>query len=377
MALEKALTFILFLFVGFLIRKKFGSKEQVNGIKNMILTIALPATIFVALMGVEVKASMLIYPLLALVFNFILYGLTPTCLKLFGIARDSAKGRSLALLLPSLAPGLSCFPFILEFLGEEQLANAALADVGNKVFVLIVLYMVAMNMYLRLQSGSSKGRSKQKIKSLLITLVKEPINMVISVAIILLILGIQFDSLPTFLGDTLTRMGAMMTPLVLLFIGLAVKIKKNQLTSIIGILTVRGGISLIISGALIMITGMTETASILLAVVFPLSSCSFWPFAHMAAFVIKESNKPNITRKTFDLDYAVLVLACSLPLSTMLILGIFSSGQLFTKPAPIFLLGGMLLAIGLIPSLVKRARLNLKLKLNNDLHSPVIKPAER
>lgn len=377
MALEKALTFILFLIVGFLIRKKFGSKEQVNGIKNMILTIALPATIFVALMGVEVKASMLIYPALALVFNFILYGLTPLFLKLFGIARDSAKGRSLALLLPSLAPGLSCFPFVLEFLGEEQLANAALADVGNKVFVLIVLYMVAMNMYLRLQAGSSKGQSKQKIKSLLIAVVKEPINMVIGVAITLLIFGIQFESLPTFLGDTLTRMGAMMTPLVLLFIGLAVKLKKDQLTSIIGVLTVRGGVSLLISGVLIMFTGLTETASILLAVVFPLSSCSFWPFAHMAAFDIKESNEPNNARKTFDLDYAVLVLACSLPLSTMLILGIFSSGELFTKPAPIFLLGGVLLAVGLLPSLVKRARLNLKLKFNTDLHSPVIKPAER
>ena len=51
------------------------------------------------------------------------------------------------MLLPSLAPGLSCFPFIIVYLGDEYLALAALADVGNKIFVLILLYMLAMHWY--------------------------------------------------------------------------------------------------------------------------------------------------------------------------------------------------------------------------------------
>ena len=139
-ALQKTLTFLSFILIGFLLKRKFGSQEQVNGIKNLILTIALPSTIFVALMGVEIDANMMVLPVLALGFNFLIYFLTPLLLKLMGVESDSSKGRTLKLLLPSLAPGLSCFPFILEYLGEKSLADAALADVGNKFFVLIFLY---------------------------------------------------------------------------------------------------------------------------------------------------------------------------------------------------------------------------------------------
>ncbi|UII22866.1 AEC family transporter [Fulvivirga ligni] len=353
LALQKTITLVLFIGIGFALKAKFGNKDQVNGIKNIILTIALPATIFVALMGVKIELSLLFLPVLALAFNFIMFLLTPLILKAFQISKDSSFGRTLIMLLPSLAPGLSCFPFILEYLGEESLANAALADVGNKLFVLIVLYIVAMNWYYK-RNTEDHSSSKGKIKSLLLSLLKEPINMVMILAIVLLSFNLHLENLPVFLSDAFIRMGALMTPLVLMFIGLAVKVKKDGVAVVLSVLCCRAGVSLLLSAGLIAALGLGGNAA-LLAIVFPLSSCSFWPFAHMSAFSAREEIKHvSDSEKTFDSELAVLVLACSLPFSTILILTVLSSGVVFTHMHFLIISAVGLLALGIIPQLIKK-----------------------
>lgn len=359
-ALAKTLTLLLLIAIGFLLKKKFKGNEQVNGIKNIILNVALPATIFVALMGVKINASLLFMPLIALVFNFLLYFLTPSILKLFSIERQSPKGRTLMMLLPSLAPGLSSFPFILEYLGEEQLANAALADVGNKFFVLIFLYVMAMNWHFA-NHANDKSNAQSKLKSLLISLIKEPINIIILLAIGLLSLGLNLTTLPSFLSETFVRLSAIMTPLVLIFIGLAVKLSKKGLGTVISILCCRAGISILISAIIILALGLSVPGAIMLAVVFPLSSCSFWPFAHMSAFNLKEeAHEIKSSKRTFDTEFAILILACSLPFSTLLILGILSAGTLFTGVPILLTLAFILLGIGALPIIIKRSYLSLK-----------------
>lgn len=347
-ALQKTLTFLSYILIGLLLKKKFGNQEQVTGIKNLILTIALPSTIFVALMGVEINTDMLVLPVLALLFNFLIFFISPFLIRLVGIQPDSGRGRTLRLLLPSLAPGLSCFPFILEYLGETSLADAALADVGNKFFVLIFLYIVAMNMFYRIHK-SAEHNSGGKIKELLLSLVKEPINLIILLALGLLASGIHFDNLAPFLADTFNRLSMIMTPLVLIFIGLAVKLKRKSLWPILQILLARAGITLLISTAIILALDLDQTSTILLAIVFPLSSCSFWPFAHLSTFAKKET-----AQYTFDTEYAILVLALSLPISTMLILGILSSGELFTSPVVSSVAGFSLLGLVLVIQFVRK-----------------------
>ncbi|MEZ4904653.1 MAG: hypothetical protein R2822_24355 [Spirosomataceae bacterium] len=188
-ALQKAITLLSLIGLGLILRSKFKNKEQTNGIKEMVLSVALPATIFIALMKIDIDAKLIIVPVLTLVFNFFMYFTAPLAFPLFGIDKNSAFGRTLVMLLPSLAPGLSCFPFIAEFLGEKSVAMAALGDVGNKFFVLIFLYIVAMNMFLK-NNKTTETKMGDKIKSLLLNLAQEPINIVIISAIILLSLGL-------------------------------------------------------------------------------------------------------------------------------------------------------------------------------------------
>ena len=178
MGFEKTLVFLLFIFLGLILKTKFKSSHEINGIKKIILNLALPATIFIALLGIKVEASLLLLPIIALIFNALLFIVSPVLLPMVGVKKGTPTYRTAQLLIPSLAPGLSCFPFVLEFLGDTYLAKAAMADLGNKVFVLIVLYLVAMHwFYTRNHESRTGGRAK--LLALLKTLVTEPVNLFI------------------------------------------------------------------------------------------------------------------------------------------------------------------------------------------------------
>ncbi len=351
-AVLKTLTLILLIGTGLILKGKFPGKEKTDGIKEMILSVALPSTIFIALMKIDLDIKLIFIPLVTIIFNFVLYFTTPLALTSLGIAKDSANGRTLLLLIPSLAPGLSSFPFIAEFLGEESLALSAMADVGNKFFVLIFLYIVAMNMFLR-TSGEQVTNTGEKIKSLLINLVQEPINIILFAALLLLGFGWNYNTLPPVVQSIFDKTSALMTPLVLIFIGLAVKFKEGNKRVVISLMLFRAGVSLLFSAALISLVGFTNTNHVLLAVVLPLSSVSFWPFAHISLFNSKEEMGQK-EKRTFNMELAVMVLAISLPFSTTLILTILSAGTYFVDISRILWLGLGLTAAGIVPLMATR-----------------------
>ena len=352
-ALQKTLSLILLIILGMFLKKKIVSPDQNKGIKTIILEIALPAMIFVALLKIEINPDLLILPVLALIFNIILLIFTRYAMPVFGIENSSASMRTLMLLIPSLAPGLTCFPFVVEYLGDDVLAWAALSDIGNKVFVLIAAYMLAMSWFYKNHQLKSRSNT-QKIKELLISMVKEPINLVIISAIILLSIGVNLDSMPIFLSDAILMMKNMMTPLVLLFIGIAVVFKWAQLRMITALLVFRAGFIFMLSGIFVLLVPLPNEAAILLAVVFPQSAVSFWPFAHMSAVRSLELKNKDLEKKpTFDLELGINVLAVSMPFSTLLILGVFTSGTYFTNPYHILLFGAIMLSLAMIPKIIQ------------------------
>ena len=354
-ALQKTSILLLLIGLGLGLRFKIKNKTEITGIKEIILSIALPATVFIALMGIKMSFSLLIYPILIVGFNFFIFFLTPAILPIFGIDKESSSGRTFRMLLPSLAPGISSFPFINEFLGDDSLALAAVGDVGNKFFALNFLYFVAIGMYLK-NNHSEAGEEQGKIKSLLLSLVKEPINVVMLLAIILLSFGLNMTSLPTVVSELFTRASSLMTPLVLIYIGMAVRLKEGKIKLVSSILLFRAGVSMLFSALIISIFHISDPKLVLLAVVVPLSSCSFWPFAHISGINLKEDNKElSKERRTFDLNLAVLVLAFSLPLSTILVMGILASGELFAQISTILIFGLILTGLGLAPHVFKKS----------------------
>lgn len=344
LAIHKTLAFIVLILLGYLLKRKITTKEQLGGIKSIILSVALPATIFIALLKIDIKPALIFLPIIALFVNVVMLGAARLVLPFFSFSKDSPEFRTLALLIPSLAPGLSCFPFLAEYWGEESLAHAALADVGNKVFVLILLYLLAMHWYyqlLRKRNVTNTSDSKSRLKNLMASLGREPVNLVMVFAIILLCFGQNLTALPLFLQDSITRMSALMTPLILLFIGLAVKVKRTEMIHILRLLVARSGFAFMLSALLIaFIPATVPLALVLVAVAFPQSACSFWPFAHMTAIETLEKDEPQ---RTFNLDLALNVLAFSLPFSTSMILAICSFGHFFANPIYLLIVGALMI----------------------------------
>lgn len=352
LALQKTCSLLLLILIGFLLKNRLIKEDHKKGLKTIILDLALPAMIFVALLKIEVDSELIFLPLLILVWNAVMLIGSKLALPLLGFSKDSSETRTWLLMIPSLAPGLSCFPFLMEYLGEDALAWGALADIGNKVYVLIFSYLLAMSWYYK-HMGLGSRSNGQKVKELIISMFKEPINMVIIVALVLLGFGLRLENLPGFIGESVLMLKDIMTPLVLLFIGVSVILKWDQIQTIASILLLRAGFSLVLSGLFVTLVDLPSEAAILLAVVFPLSACSFWPFAHMSAIRQMERDKGVETEKgTFDLGLGINILAVSLPLSTILILGIFSSGSYFTVPSHLFYIGFGLVFLSVLPRLI-------------------------
>jgi len=328
-----------------LLKKKFSQGDETNGIKTLILTLALPATIFIALLKVKIDTNLLALPVFAIVLNLVLFFVAPFLISFVGITKKTSSN-SLRLLLPSLAPGLSCFPFILEFLGDNYLAKAAMADLGNKFFVLLILYLVAIQWHYK-NNSSKKEPIQEKIKSLFKTLLLEPVNLFIFVALIFLSLGITIDKLPSFISETLSRLSLIMTPLVLIFIGLALKLNRKSFLQIFSLLMLRAAISLILVVTLVFIFKISVGKEILFLIAFSLSSCSFWPFAHISNIAFKEK-EINDAKKTFDTSIALSVLALSLPISVIMILTMLTTGNTFTNINVILISAVILFGIGSI-----------------------------
>lgn len=349
-AITKTGSLLLLILVGFLMSSKINSKDQREGVRTLILSLALPATIFIALLKVEFSIELIIVPVLALAFNFIVYLLIRKLPfdSIFGI--QQSQYRTLTLIIPSLAPGLSVFPFILEYSGEGVLAVAALADLGNKIFVLIISYIIAMRWYYSINKEFT-GEGKLNLKDVLKSLINEPVNMVVVTAIIMLSLGVSYDAFPGFLKSSIDKLSLMMTPLVLLFIGMSVKFTWAQVRTILSFLFFRSGIAFLISAGLLLLLRPTDVGTALLIVIFPQSACSFWPYAHMAVVNKLEGNHAR-AGKTFDLDFAMNILACSLPFSVILVMLIYTVPATFTTSLNVLGFAALCLVLALGPVLI-------------------------
>lgn len=329
--MEKSLTFLILIGIGVIFRTKVSNKEQVGTIKNLILTVALPAVILSALLKINLTASLIYPPLMVLGCNFLMLFSVRYLLPFF-IKRkvNTDNKRTLMLMLPSLAPYLSCFPFLAEFADQDMIGMAAIADAGNKLFILIFLYFLAMywtygrKLTAPSENGASKGAGLKKVADVLL----QPINFTLILALTASLLGYRLDALPSYFQDSLLYLRNLLTPCILIFIGLAVKVKGKEFQLILGLLLWRSGIAFLISAIAISVLPLNSVATIMLLVAFPQSSCSFLPYAQMSVFYEFDRRR----RKVFNPELALSLLAISLPVSSFTIVSIYSIGDFFTVP---------------------------------------------
>ncbi|MEJ2005699.1 MAG: hypothetical protein P8X57_12215, partial [Cyclobacteriaceae bacterium] len=125
-------------------------------------------------------------------------------------------------------------------------------------------------------------------------------------------------------------------------------IRWKQLRKLFFILTCRSGLAFLLSALVLFSLPELSTAMTMLIIVFPQSSASFWPFAHMSA--INQMGDKQI----FNTKLAISFLACSLPFSTASIISVFSLSAYFTQPLFLIAVGGSMLILSITPWLRDR-----------------------
>ena len=343
---SRIIVFFLLIFLGVLLKKKFSVKSERLGIKNFILNISLPATIFISFISFEVNLDYIFLPFIGIAFNFFIFLLSPLLLKISGIHTNPQKSRTLLLLLSSFAPGISCFPIIEEFLGSEYLIKASLLDFGNKLFVLVFLLGFSIHLH-KITQGIRKRKNKVQLKTILKNIFFEPINLVLVTSLLMLSFGFNIDQIPKVLVNFIIRLKDTLTPLVLIFIGLSIIFAKDALKEIIPLLLIRAGICLLMTSTLIHFLGVSNSSENTFYLIIALSSVSFWPFAHMAVIHKIEKNE-NSKKRTFDITFGLNFLAYSLPFSTILILLLISNTDKLKNFSSLFVFSLFMILIGFL-----------------------------
>ena len=214
MLLEKTLPLLFLFLIGFFLKKKgILHKQQGRILGTILLYIVIPAIIINALSNVPINNSLLILPVIAIIFVSLLlcFGYL-----LSWILRLSGKRKSSFIIcFPTLEGGSIGYSFMLIAFGAIGLSKIVVFDLGNSIFLYTIIFPLA----------SFFGEGKQKNPQQLIgEFAKNPIIWALVIGILLDILHIHFLLLSNFLTVT----GSALLLLVMVLLGLEFEFSLNS-----------------------------------------------------------------------------------------------------------------------------------------------------
>lgn len=233
--LTRAGCFVAIILVGYILRRVgFFKPEDFKVLSKIVLKITLPAAIVSSFSGKKIDASLLLLCLFGMGFGVIYM----TVIFLLNLKSSREKKAFEMLNCSGYNIGNFTLPFVQSFLGPMGVITTSLFDTGNAFICLGGAYSAASAL-----KGDSKGINlKQIVKSLVKSLAFD----CYIIMVILSVLDIQLPSVVASFAGIVGNANAFMA---MLMIGVGFKLsgEKEQIGSIIRILSVRYGIALILS----------------------------------------------------------------------------------------------------------------------------------
>jgi len=280
-----------------------------------------------------------------------------------GSARESRKTltRTAAMQLGTMAPALSVYSFTREFAGPLYGGLAALADVPNKIYTLILfpIYFKRRGEAALVNSGSALAPSPAlapapvKKRKRLASTVGDPFNLAIGSGLVLAALGMPVKSLG-FFGTAIGNLASAQTSVLFLLIGLKLKFGGARARFCLRLLLARHGlIALSMSfllaallpplassgaGAAAAAQVATRESARLAATLSSQAASSIIAYGQMAKVV---AANPEVEAK-YDLDTAFDIVALSFPLTIVLNTVACLAGNAYVNALPV--IGTVLLA---------------------------------
>lgn len=264
LSLQEMLTAILPLFVLFFLgyqfrRRGFITPAVQEGLKKLTVDVALPSLLFMAFFSLSVSAGSLIMVVLLFLSCVIM-------LLLGGIigGRLFPGVRTAPFLFAGYEAGMLGYALFLSLFGKENLGVFAATDLGQVLFVFLVL----MPLLVRGRGGEASFASA----------VSRALRSPVIIAILSgLVLGMVNRAVP--FGDTmmfltfrslLEILGGLTVPLICISIGYTMDLDLKRLPPALRIITLRLGLNALLAGALsfLIIRGIMPLPRIYLAAVW-------------------------------------------------------------------------------------------------------------
>ncbi|MBP1743243.1 MAG: auxin efflux carrier [Firmicutes bacterium] len=210
----KIVPVILLIALGvFFEKRNFISKEAIGGIKKIVMNLSLPSLLFLTLLRSEMKPEYFLIS--SVVFAACAAGLS---LGFLFKRLQRSQNQFYPSVFSSFVTGLVGYSLFISAFGSEHLYKLAILDIGNLLFIFIVL----MN-FLQRVSCEFSGMKKLRLKDQLLGMSRSPILIASFLGILASLSGsssiIQTVPATSALISVLTLLANSAVPMTLLVIG--------------------------------------------------------------------------------------------------------------------------------------------------------------
>jgi predicted permease len=229
--LEKLLPILLLILLGMFLRKvRLISQETIEGLKQIIIKVALPGILFTAFSTMELETEYILLFALVFVFCFILYGLGELARKVMPRLFQSSYTSGYFTGFEFGMIGVGLFSAIW---GMDKLPVIMMVGFGHELFIWFV-YMPLI---------SAKGEHKKNLIMVLKSFIKNPPIIGIATGIIFNVLDIYVALANTLIGSsiysTIGFLSPLTSPLILIVIGYSMTLGRVKLKELAAYLLAR------------------------------------------------------------------------------------------------------------------------------------------
>ncbi|MFX0121197.1 MAG: AEC family transporter [Promethearchaeota archaeon] len=235
---------ILFL-LGILLRSaNILKQEDADVFLKIVFYVSLPALILSTLPAVVINLNFFILPIIASVIIIITFMVSSILIRHMNLEEKTKGAFVVGTMIMNLGFNI---PFILGVYGHEGFARASFFDIGNIVLTLSLTYYIAQ------RYGSDN--SKKKISFLNKKLLTSPPLVALIIGISVNFSGISFDSSINYLLELLS---GLLTPLLMLSVGIYFNPKLDRIVPIFQVITLRMGWGLILGVFFALLLGLDD-----------------------------------------------------------------------------------------------------------------------
>lgn len=315
-------------------------KLDAKAITTLLLSALVPAVIVSSLSTLRLSAEMGLVVLMGLLLTIAQIAAGELASRI--VVKKSANtkaGRTIrrtaAMQLGSMAPALSVFSFLREFVGTEYAGLAALADIPSKLYILIFI-----RNYLRFRGVAKEESAQQEKKSSKLekarSAFKDPFNQAIVTGLGLAAIGRPVPTLG-FFGAALKSLQQAQTAVLFLLIGLKLKWGGERPKLCMRLLLARHGfMNLMTSLFLGTVLSASGSSAKLAAVLCSQAACSIIAYGQM--------NTVAEEVEGYDTDLAFDIVALSYPMTIGLNTAACLAKDTYVKALPVMGVGFLLLS---------------------------------